>query len=269
MSRWRLLAFAFALAGCDSVFSVDHVGPVREDGGGGDADARGPDAMPDGPGACAPNEHDEDSDGFPDRCDGCPTVMDPDDADADDDGVWDNCDQNRGAGGRDAILFFAAFGGTDLDRFDIAGSVAEDPAGGGVATIANGSIMTKAMFLPTKIEILTAGLTGVDINDEARIDAPNAVCHIRTRTCGTSPTTGSMCVQMDASGGVGGQLGAPSGLLAVNLYRQGSNTFCYITANGMLSDAAPVVFTNGKLRISTTTGSTLSVKSVLVYGTAP
>jgi hypothetical protein len=269
MQRGSVALVLACLVGCDKLFDVDHVDGEDSklvDAAPGDGD-HVPDSLDAGP--CTPAEHDEDGDGLVDRCDACPTVMNVDVTDSDQDGLPDACDEDRGIGDRDAILFYASFGAGDLARFDTTGTVTEDAGGGGVATVANGSIATKASFVPTRVEILTSGLTGIDINDEAKIEAPNAVCHIRNRTCGTSPTTGAMCVQMDGSGGVGGQLGPATGLLGVNLYHGGSAMFCYIKANGSLSDQAPVVFSLGKLKIGTTVNSTLTIRSIVIYGTAP
>ncbi|HEY5921191.1 MAG TPA: hypothetical protein VIV11_05950 [Kofleriaceae bacterium] len=87
--RWIL--FASMLAGCDVIWSIDHVGPRDGGGGGDDGDSSSTDA-PDAPtGACVATEHDEDDDAVPDRCDKCPGIADSQ-GDMDTDGVGDACD---------------------------------------------------------------------------------------------------------------------------------------------------------------------------------
>jgi len=53
---------------------------------------------------CAPG-HDEDADGIPDDCDGCPHIADPQQADGDRDGVGDVCDPNPATFGESIAVF--------------------------------------------------------------------------------------------------------------------------------------------------------------------
>jgi len=69
---------ALLVAGCDEVWSIDHVDYAGDD----DAQANV---------SCAQDPHDEDCDGFPDASDRCPGVAD-DQTDADGDGLGDACD---------------------------------------------------------------------------------------------------------------------------------------------------------------------------------
>ena len=81
------------LAGCDEVWSIDHVGDSA-----GDA----PNAI-----TCEQDHHDEDGDGFPDACDRCPGIAD-DQADADGDSVGDACDPSGTT--RERVDLFLSFG---------------------------------------------------------------------------------------------------------------------------------------------------------------
>ena len=75
--RVEWLAGAALLAGCDVLWSIDHVEQAR----------------PDAPFLveCNGDDHNEDGDAFPDKCDRCPGIAD-DQMDGDMDGVGDACD---------------------------------------------------------------------------------------------------------------------------------------------------------------------------------
>jgi hypothetical protein len=262
-------------AGCDSLFNLDRVPPA----GGSETDARPVDAPDDGDAlpaddampACIPGLHDEDGDGLMDGCDPCPTSINTSTTNVDGDALPAGCDPDLGTGQKDKIVFYTGFANaTDLDdNFTKTGSIQYNSGGGGIVAF-SGMLTMKTAYVPTKIELITAGLTGAAATDEAIITAPNAVCHVHHRGCGTSSSdTSASCVQMDGSSGNGGMAGDTNGLSKVELYRTSSAMFCYITSGGKVSDQANRVFAPGQLSISTTAGSTLSIKSVVIYGSGP
>ncbi|HUS28334.1 MAG TPA: hypothetical protein VMZ53_07490 [Kofleriaceae bacterium] len=102
--RWFVLLGV--LGGCDTVFSVDHVGPTRDD-------ARGADAALDAAPGCwsaFQQDHDEDGDGRMDGCDNCPAVFNEQQEDDDGDQVGNACDPHPGM--PDRIVYFNGFEST-------------------------------------------------------------------------------------------------------------------------------------------------------------
>ena len=100
----RLALASLALAGCNAVFGVQDTKPL-------DAFVTPPDADPCSLHPGDPGFHDEDGDGFEDRCDMCPGVPNPDQADtleAIPDGVGDACDPSPSVTG-DRLALFITF----------------------------------------------------------------------------------------------------------------------------------------------------------------
>ncbi len=94
--RWPLVIGL--VAGCDQAFGLTHYDP----------DAAPPDSRIID--ACI-GSHDEDLDGIPDACDGCPTAVGNDDKDGD--GLGDACDPFPLIPG-DSIAVFDGFGGASM-----------------------------------------------------------------------------------------------------------------------------------------------------------
>ena len=97
--EWALCAVL--VAGCDVVWSIDHVGDSTVDSNV-DSSGDGPDAGP-----CELAGHDEDHDGVPDATDRCPGIADPDQQDGDDDGVGNACDLSGST--REKLGLFVSF----------------------------------------------------------------------------------------------------------------------------------------------------------------
>lgn len=110
-TRFSLLACALVCSGCDVLFQLEHIEP-------------GPDARECG-------AADEDGDGIPDACDGCPGMSDPAQADDDGDGVGNACDPNGSVA--NAMLRFDAFD-------DAAAATRWVPLGASQWTFAAGSV---------------------------------------------------------------------------------------------------------------------------------
>lgn len=92
--EWALCAIF--VAGCDVVWSIDHVG-----------DSMGDAPKPiDVPGPCELADHDEDRDGVPDASDRCPGIAD-DQMDSDSDGVGNACDPSGST--REKLGLFVSF----------------------------------------------------------------------------------------------------------------------------------------------------------------
>jgi len=90
------------VAGCDVVWSIDHVDKVN----GGDAGVDAPSTI-----SCVQYEHDEDGDRFPDECDRCPGIADNQD-DGDGDSVGDACDPSGTTNERVELFLSFADGDT-------------------------------------------------------------------------------------------------------------------------------------------------------------
>ena len=100
---------AILVAGCDVVWSIDHVGDPTDDAA--------------NPSTCKQGDHDEDHDAVPDACDRCPGISD-DQRDTDDDSVGDMCDPSGST--RDKLALFVSFAEPPTNWHTLVGSWPSD-----------------------------------------------------------------------------------------------------------------------------------------------
>jgi len=137
VSRWFLVAWWLAAAGCNQILGLDETSPrdagsdvIPGDAGDpndrdGDGRLNQNDNCPD---RANTDQHDEDNDGFGDLCDNCPHIGNPEQTDdgEDDvglarDGVGDLCDPHDEAPG-DRLAFFDGFGSLTMGWIETGGT---------------------------------------------------------------------------------------------------------------------------------------------------
>jgi hypothetical protein len=262
--RW--LVVLVAVAGCDKLFSVDHITVHGGEQGmdGGDGDARPVDS-PDLDADLCTMMPDEDGDGVSDICDACPTVNNTNPANADSDELPDACDPRPTTPG-DRIVFKALFTTVDdeaLFMFSGSHSYNGAPINHGIETLgAAGTpsgMQTNDPFTPIKIEVNVAGFTSATTNDEVGVGTSAVKCFVNQCSLGT-------CFVMIPGNGAGNISSQPSSVSQISI-RAAGGLVCTVTGNGSSGSTSNSGFGFAPIIIGTLGDAVVPVKSIVVYGT--
>jgi hypothetical protein len=265
----RYVAIVVALAGCDSLFNLDHVRSSSDDGGTGPGDGGVVqdvpliDAKP-----CTPIGHNEDTDTLDDGCDSCPTITNFG-TDTDGDGLDNACDPNLGLNDRDQILFWTTFptASSLTDDFTTNGNVMWEPGTNGQVVVFASAVLTaKEAFKPTKIAVHTA-LVGVGIGAEANMMHSGATCQVMGSDC--EKNTALLSCMTAFPNGSNGNLQKPSSDVRLIEMIGGNNVVdCVATAGtSQASGQAPVSLSPNNLQFTTNTSGSIIITAIVIYGT--
>jgi hypothetical protein len=260
-----LIALMIAPAGCDKLFDLDHLSAVDGDGGTIDGVAR--DGVVADMFVCNPVNHDEDSDGLDDACDGCPTFAGEQDAtDTDGDGLPNECDRNNAPLGADRILKYWTFPQADLTGFDILGSFMHTPTNNGVYTVGvNSRVTTIDAYALTRVDFHVGGVSFGGFPSELQIQIGNVtLCTLKGAACNGTGT--GTCVQFGAA--AMGTWPLPSASARrVSLYREAGAVKCEISdgANS-LPVGATAALLPGSVGITTNATAGVKLEAIVIYG---
>jgi hypothetical protein len=263
--RIALVAGALvALASCDMLFDLDHVG-ARSDaaasGDGANGDGVTADAL------CVPAGHDEDTDDLDDACDPCPTFASPMTAVDDDlDGLPNECDRNNAANGTDKILAYWTFGQEGFEGFSVSGDFMYTQINNGMYAIQGTSMVTTTSSYPlTRVDFHVSGITMAGYPSELQLQiGTNTLCTFHGAACGGSGT--GTCITFGTS--ATGTWAMPSSAARrVSLFREGSAVTCEITdgvnGNAVGANTALIPGTVG-FAMNATAG--LELEAIVIYG---
>jgi hypothetical protein len=259
------IVLLLALAGCDKLFDLDE---LARDGGGGTADdGRPTDGVVADMFVCNPVNHDEDSDGVDDACDGCPTLHDESDSiDADGDGLPNECDRNNAPMGSDRILAYWTFPQPDMTGFVAMGVFTYDATNNGVYTVGiNSSLTTAAAFPLTRADFHVSGVTLAGYASEVQIQIGTVtLCTLKGAACGGSGT--GTCVQLGSNASSTWPLPSASAR-RVSLYIDAGKVTCEI---GDGFTATPVgaggTLLPGSVGFTTNATSSVKLEAIAIYG---
>ena len=259
VASWVLLG-----TGCDLAFQLDMVHP--------DAAT---DAAPDAPAdafVCPPTGHDEDGDGVIDVCDNCPTISNADQANVGEtdagqapDAVGDACDPHPTTSGDVIALFIPFTGGA-------AGTRTTGTVSFGVSDITiagTGSLITNLDYTPTKIvaRLALGGSSGQEV--QLSTNTGGFRCDVTTDPCPAAP--GSGCLTAEVAPVMPVPLANATQISEIEVFEAdpthlGCRTF--VSGGVTASAVGTASFTNGQVAIYTLAATSVTVSSLIVYGTA-
>jgi hypothetical protein len=272
MCRW-LLVLGLVAGGCNKLFDLEHVNGGGGDASGSDGPAADPDAVTDGPDSDAPGcvgspVVDEDSDGIDDSCDPCPTSTGSNLLDGDGDGLPNACDPEAGPANK--ILLYASFAQqSDTLAFSLTNATWDVGGRGLIRMMGGGTLMTKAMYAATMVEIRVINATAA--NNGAELDVTNTgnvQCIVTDNDCSTGIGT---CVTIVPGGTGTAHLSTDlSTLQRVELFTTTSPSSCRISAGAAATSInGTVQLTTNSFSVTTNAAATADIRSVVIYGPKP
>lgn len=259
----RIVVVLLALAGCDKLFDIDHIGPG--DGGHGgslrDGDVDVADAF-----VCTEAGHDEDVDFVDDACDPCPTIMNSE-VDDDHDGLPNACDRDNAATGLDRIIAYWTFPADDLSGFAITGMLPVfTSTNNGMMMVTGTTTMATSMpYALTRVDFHVSGVAFAGGPSELSLQVgTNTICSFTGAFC--DGTSGGTCIHFGSAMSPWSKPGTAARV--ISLYQKDANVMCSISDGGVNMNAAGGVGTllPGEVGFTINATVTLKLEAIVIYG---